>query len=286
MRKIYAFFTVALASCSNAYAQSPAQNLMPDGSHDMYVGLGILSRPLYEGAIKNKQTLMPVAQIQWSNGLFLAGMSAGWHLSNQFDVEYGPILTLEPNRTPSGTSNSIHVAYDSQSGLVGPESAGRTQIKSTNKLVGMDDLRTRLLMGGFYNRQLTSNLRFTNTFLAGAGNNKKGLRWTSDLRYHLKDIAPHHQLTFGIGVNLVNDAYAQSYFGVSDSEAGRSINPAYSASGGIKDYHADIFWNWNLSSAWLITSKLNVSRLQEVQASPLIDRKTNYSISTALAYRF
>lgn len=287
MNKTYLLLIATFGISSCAYAQSPAQNLMPDGSHDMYLGLGVLSRPLYEGANRTKRRMVPVMQMQWSNGVFVAGMSAGWHLSQTFDQEFGPIISLEPSRTASGTSGSIQVSGDSRNDVFFPESGVRNSSAQQNRLLGLDDIHTRLLVGGFYNYQLNSNLRQTNTLVFGAGNDQRGIRLSSDLRYHLKDALPHHQFTFGVGFTLINHAYANSYFGVSKLEADRSVNSSYSAHAGIKDVHTDIFWNWNLNSSWMITSKLNVNRLVgENRNSPLIERKANVSVSSAIAYRF
>jgi outer membrane protein len=287
MNKIYTFLIAALTLSVTAHAQSPAQNLMPDGSHDMYLGLGVMSRPVYEGAEHKKANVIPVMQMQWSNGAFLAGMSAGWHLSNQFNHEFGPLISLEANRTSSGLSNSIQTPANLQSSVVGPGLSDRAHFKASNKLLGLDDIRTRILYGGFYNYQLAENLRQTNTLLFGAGNNRQGLRLSSDLRYHVKDMFPHHQLTFGVGLTLVNQAYAQTYFGVSDIEAGRSVNEQFTTKAGVKDIHADIYWNWNLNSSWLITSKMNLSQLiNSAGRSPLVERKTNFTVSSAIAYRF
>lgn len=286
MKKIYLLLIATIGISGAAFAQSPAQNLMPDGSHDMYLGLGVLSRPMYEGADHNKRQAAPVLQMQWSNGVFVAGMNAGWHLSQSFDQEFGPMISVEPNRTASGTSNSIQMPNNMHTSVIGPGVVGRSGA-SQNRLIGMDDIRTRLLFGGFYNHQLGQNLRQTNTLLLGAGNDQRGIRLSSDLRYHMNDALPHHQFTFGTGFTLVNRAYANSYFGVSDLEAGRSINPSFSTRAGIKDLHADIFWNWNLSSSWMLTSKLNLTRLVgDSSNSPLVERKSNVSVSSAIAYRF
>ncbi|MBC3875607.1 MipA/OmpV family protein [Undibacterium flavidum] len=286
MKKIYSLIIATFIISSNAYAQSPAQNLMPDGSHDMYLGLGVVSRPLYEGANQTKRQAVPVMQMQWSNGVFVAGMSAGWHLSQTFDQEFGPIITMEPSRTANGTSGSIQMSGDIHSGIVDPNRVGLPHVQQ-NRLIGMDDIRTRLLFGGFYNYQLSGQLRQTNTLMFGAGNDQRGIRLSSDLRYHLRDALPHHQFTFGTGFTLVNRAYANSYFGVSELEADRSINLKFSTKAGIKDVHADVFWNWNLNSSWMVTSKLNVSRLVgDNRNSPLVERNTNVAISSAIAYRF
>jgi outer membrane protein len=317
MKKLFTFFLASLVFSNFSQAQTPAQNLMPDGSHDMYLGLGVMSRPVYEGAAHTKAHFIPVMQMQWSNGVFLAGMSAGWHLSNQPKHEFGPIISLEPNRTSSGISDSIQTPNSFPSDLGGDLSDTAALKMFGNKLAGLEKIPTRLLYGGFYNYQITSNLRQTNTLFLGAGNNQRGIRLKSDLRYQFKNLPAHHQFSLGMGVAIVNRAYAQSYFGVNKSQTTLdtvtftstiwdvqtnemisvdTISRAYVLDGtnkgfypraGIKDIHADIFWNWSLSSSWLVTSKVSLSQIVgSSRMSPLVERKTNMTVSSAIAYRF
>ena len=79
-------------------------------------------------------TALPVVQMQWSNGVFIAGMSAGMHLSDQAQQEYGPMLMLEGRRSPYGASTSA--------GSISNEIAPSSQI-SSNKLVDMDEVSVR-----------------------------------------------------------------------------------------------------------------------------------------------
>ena len=269
--------------CDVALAQTPTANLMPDGSHDMYIGVGAVSRPRYEGSSDNRVSALPVLQVQWSNGIFIAGMSAGMHLSEQSDQEFGPLLTFDAGRNVNGTGHGVACPRcEANPGITG----GVSKV-SSNKLEGMDDINPRILLGGFYNFQLAKNLRLTNNVLYGAGNQHRGLRWNSDLRYSLDDFAPHHQVTISLGVSLTNQAYNQAYFGVTQAEFLRSLNRSYTASAGVKDIHAELHWNWELSSTWLLTSALNVSRLNgSAAASPLVEKATGVTLSSALAYRF
>jgi outer membrane protein len=284
MKKLFTFILTSLAFSNLGHAQTPTQNLMPDGSYDTYLGLGVVLRPSYEGAEKYKRALLPVMQVQWSNGAFISGMSAGWHLSQQPQQDFGPLIMLEPSRSPSGLSNSIDPPRNLQSSIVGSEFDAA---KTSNKLIGLDNIQARLLVGAFYHYPLSENLRQTNVILFGAGNDKNGLRLSSDLRYSFPDLPAHHRVTLGIGLNIVNQAYAQSYFGISDAEAKRSLNRSFQPKAGVKDVHLDAYWNWNLSSSWLLTSKIQLGQLVgSTSDSPLVERRTNFTVSSALAYRF
>jgi hypothetical protein len=42
-------FLALSSACATTWAQTPATNPMPDGSRDMYVGLGVQSAPRWDG---------------------------------------------------------------------------------------------------------------------------------------------------------------------------------------------------------------------------------------------
>lgn len=272
------YFSLMLGACGSVMAQTPALNLMPDGSHDLYIGLGVESHPSYQGARETRVVALPVLQMEWSNGVFIAGASAGMHWSNQTQQEYGPMLLLEGRRSPYGTSTTA--------GSINNGIAQNNQVNG-NKLVGMDDINVRLLAGGFYNVAIADAWRLSNSLLYGAGNAHDGLRLNSDLRYQITAFVPHHTVSVSAGLVLVNQAYNQAYFGVRPAESVRSHNHIYTPSAGIKDVHADVHWNWALSSSWLLTSSLNFTRLNgSAVASPLVERASSVTVSSALAYRF
>ena len=93
--------------CDAAMAQTPAANLMPDGSHDMYIGVGAVSRPRYEGSSDHRVSALQVLQVQWSSGIFIAGMSAGMHLSERPGQEFGPLLAFEAGRNVNGSGQAV-----------------------------------------------------------------------------------------------------------------------------------------------------------------------------------
>jgi outer membrane scaffolding protein for murein synthesis (MipA/OmpV family) len=279
---------LALATaCSAAHAQTPAINPMPDGSRDMYVGLGAQSMPRYEGAESRKTRALPVLQVEWSNGIFVSGMTAGMHLSNRPGFEAGPLLAIQPGRDDGGRSAGVG-GVDSladQSFVLLP---GRVMPKtSDNRLSGMDEIHTRLLGGGFFNYYLAPQWRLTSSALWGAGNDRHGAIAELGVQRLALDLAPHHSLSMSAGVSLVNRDYNQAFFGVNFSEATRSGNSQYDAAGGLKDVHVAARWNWALSPGWLVTTHVQAQRLLgSAKDSPLVERPTNLTVSTALAYRF
>ncbi|MEW6023546.1 MAG: MipA/OmpV family protein [Pseudomonadota bacterium] len=277
------FSALALAVLtSSAAAQTPATNPMPDGSRDMYVGLGLASAARYEGAKHSERKLLPVLQVQWSNGVFVSGMSAGMHLSHNPQFEYGPLVELQPRRDESGKGGGID-GIEARYSLVALTVAALGE----NRLSGMTPVSTRLLGGGFLNYYLTPDWRLTGSLLYGAGNERDGARLDLGLQRLAMQVGAHHRISAGAGLSFVNANYNTAFFGVDRIDSLRSGNPVYRPGGGLKDGHVGVRWNWDLSPSWMLTSNLQVQRLAgDARRSPLVERPTNVTVSAALAYRF
>jgi outer membrane scaffolding protein for murein synthesis (MipA/OmpV family) len=96
-----------------------------------------------------------------------------------------------------------------------------------------------------------------------------------------------HRVSLSAGIGLVNRQYNESYFGVTAEESMRSRFDPWQPGGGLQDVHASVRWNWVLSPSWMLTSNLQAKRLLgDAGKSPLTERSTNVTVSTALAYRF
>lgn len=275
------------ASYGAASAQTPAINPMPDGSRDMYVGIGVQSAPRYEGAEKRKNRALPLLQVQWSNGLFISGMTAGMHLTSEPGLEAGPLLAVQPTRSESGDGGGAMGVGSATEPSFGPGSGVMRLHSSDNRLAGMGDIHTRLMGGGFFNYYLSPQLRLTSSVLWGAGNNHHGGIAELGVQRLAADLAPHHSLALSAGLTVVNRDYNQAFFGVTPYQSVASGNAIYTPGGGVKDVHLSARWNWALTPGWMITSNVQAVRLLgSAKNSPLVERPTNVTVSTALAYRF
>ena len=291
----YLFLAIA-GACSAVAAQTPATNPMPDGSRDMYIGIGAQSVPRYDGADDHRTLALPVLQVQWSNGIFVSGTSLGWHLSQSPSTEFGPMLTLAPRRDRDGVSfgvgsvgegsGSRMATTNIRGGFVPYNEAGEVAVD--NRLEHMDVIKRRVLPGGFFNYYLSPKLRLTNTLTYGSGRDHNGARLHTALQYMMEDVVPHHTVVLSAGVSLANRAYNETWFGVTKEEAERAGTKGYyRPGGGLLDVRAGVRWNWALSPNWMLTTGATVNRLAgDAKDSPLVERATNYSVSSALAYRF
>lgn len=286
------------AACAPVHARTPAVNLMPDGSRDMYVGLGFVSAPAYDGARRPRRMAVPVLQGEWSNGVFVSGMNAGIHLSDQPSLEFGPLLAVQARRSESGNGaalggaslNSMIVNTSSlapEGGEPVDQPGKNTRIAGPNRLSGMDVIGARLQAGAFVNLYLSPNVRLTNNVLAGAGKGSDGVIWNLGIQRVMTPSSPHHRVALAAGVSVVNRSYNTSFFGVTPDEAIRSGNRAYAPGAGLNGASAGVRWHWSLTPSWLLINNVQATRvLGEARKSPLVERPNGFVVSTALAYRF
>lgn len=277
-------FALALAAVSSAAcAQMPATNPMPDGSRDMYVGLGVASGPRYQGAQESERTALPVLQVQWSNGAFISGMRAGIHLSRAPQVEFGPLLELQPRRDATGEGDAIAGVGEVRINLVAMPMAAF----SDNRLAGMPAIERRVQGGGFLNYYLTPAWRFTGSLLYGAGNARNGTKLELGVQRLALEFGAHHRVALDAGVTVADRRYNTAFFGVSEMDSFTSGNAVFDAAGGLKDLRLGARWHWAWSPSWMLTSSVQATRLLgSARLSPLVERPTNLTVSTAIAYRF
>jgi MipA family protein len=271
-------------ACPSSRAETPTVNPMPDGSRDMYLGLGVQSAPRYDGTGVRQVRAVPVLQVEWSNGLFVSGLNAGWHLSNSPTLEYGPLLGVVPRRNSSGNGG----------GVVGIGNVGFTPVPGAEfrkgertGLDGMDDIGTRVQAGGFFNVYLDPQWRLTSSLLYGSGRERDGLRLQLDVQRLAMPIGERHQISLAAGVTAANRNDNQTYFGVTLEESLRSRFEMYTPGGGLQDAHLDARWNWAWSPSWMMTTDVRAKRLLgSASHSPLVERSSNLTVTTAIALRF
>lgn len=280
-------FALALAAVSSAAcAQTPTLNPMPDGSRDMYVGLGVVSAARHEGARGRERSALPVLQVQLSNGLFISGMRAGVHLSRAPQLEFGPLLELQPRRDAQGEGGElggIGSTGDSRSIMaVEPVAAD-----GGNRLAGMPVIHSRLQGGAFLHYYLTPAWRLSGSLLYGAGNARNGSKLELGVQRLALEPGAHHRLSLGAGLTLADRRYNTAFFGVGLEDAFASGLDPFDAAGGLKDAHLGARWHWAWSPSWMLASSVQATRLLgSTRRSPLVERPTNLTVSTAIAWRF
>jgi outer membrane protein len=249
---------VLLIVSSICQAQTPAAHILPDGSTDMYLGMSVGIGPAYEGSKTGWASWALDFQGQWSNGIFVSGSKIGMHLSEDPGIEYGPLVAWGGKRPQS----------------ISP------------KTDGLGDIYSAPSVGVFYNYMLPNNVQLTTDLLYGTGRDRGGIVFDFGARKFFR-VATHHGLSFWAGMTWANAEYTQVYYGITPQQALTSTLPTYTASANVLDMHAGVNWNWELSTSWLLNTRVYATHLMgSAVNSPLVERTDNFTVSTGLVYRF
>ena len=241
------------AIASPALAQSDA-TFMPEGSKNITLSATAALVQRAEGSSKMRLIVLPSASVQWSNGIFLEPGSLGMQLSGDGNLRYGPLL---------------HYGVKSQ--------RSDEPVQKT----GLD-----LQAGGFVNYRLLHNLGLHSRLLYGGSEDNRGVQLSVGTSFSTP-ITQHQGVSLSVGANLADQAYMQSYFGVTAQQAQVGHRPQYRAGGGLKNVYLTGGWNVELTHKYSLNSGINVSWLGNTPAaSPLTDSNQGTSFYTTLSYRY
>ncbi|NHZ79483.1 hypothetical protein F2P44_09360 [Massilia sp. CCM 8695] len=248
-----ATFTTLGACCLPAAAQSPTTQ-MPEGTTDVDISLIAALVQAKEGRSGMKAIVLPSISAQWSNGIFAEPGEVGMQLSEDPMLKYGPLLT-----------------YGARS--------HRGDDKDSKFQLGIE-------AGAFASYRLAHNIGFHSNVLYGGSDDHGGVRLNLGANYSMR-LGTHQSLNAGVGMNVVNHSYMQSYFGISPAQAARSGKPVYRAGGGVKDAYLSLRWNIDLSTKYALSSGMVASRLMgNALDSPLVDTRSSTAVFTVLTYHW
>lgn len=251
MKSICLILTAAIA-CP-ALAQSDT-TFMPEGSKDISLSATAALVPRAEGSSGMRLIVLPSASALWSNGVFLRPGGLGMQLSSDGNLRYGPLLNY---------------------GIKSQRSDDPTQ-----------KTRLDLQAGGFVNYQLLHNLGFSSRLLYGGSFDNRGVQLDVGASFSTP-ITQHQAVSLSAGASVVDQAYMQSYFGVTAEQARVGRRPEYHAGGGLKSVYVAAGWSVELTHKYSLFSGVSISRLGDTPAaSPLTNSNQSFGIYSTLSYHY
>ena len=198
--------------CIACLLQAPAwaqddEGLIPEGSVDVVVSAAVGSRPSEPGSKERTAFVLPQFFAEWSNGVFIDGLTAGIKLSRDPLLQYGPLVALGmgPERAEGGSG-------------------------------GM-----RPAFGAFIDYTPLHQLHLHAHAVAPSLGRGRGVLLSMNAGTHTMPV-PHHGLAAHIGVNLADAGYLRSEFGTAGHQPSGGVRDVF---GGVR-WHWEISRKYRL----------------------------------------
>jgi len=245
-----------LLACAGMPALAdPTHMMMPEGSSDVFLSLAAVWSPRSIGSADNVVGVAPLISAQWANGVFINMNKVGMHLSEQSNIQYGPLISPTRSRVTTYTPE-------------GPQTKNRLTPE----------------IGGFFNYGIARGLGLTSQLMYGGSSDHRGVRM--HLGGHLwMPVASHHAMGIVTGVTLANRSALQADFGITPQQAG--TGPTHEVSSGLRDAAVSLNWRWEVNHKTTLHSWIAAQRLLgSAGASPRLEQRSGTSVVTMVTYRY
>jgi MipA family protein len=236
------------------------QGLMPPSREKWKVtlGVGAAAEPNYLGSSHYRAAPIPLVSVAYDDLLFVGPQGIGVNVVSWHGLRAGPVLGMEYGR---------------------PESRDQ-------HLRGVGDISPSLAGGGFISYSagpysLVGSLRQAIT------HSDHGL--VGRVAFNYKRVIDQGRFIVAAGpeIDLVNGAYANTWFGVSEEQSARSGLPVYHAHGGVRDVGVNGSVTYRCSKHIMLRSFVDLRELVgSIQDSPIVQRRTQFLAGAGVAYHF
>lgn len=231
---------------------------------DVSLGAGAAFTPTFEGSDRYHVLPVPMLSVTYKDMLSLNsnGLNAYWRAD---DLRIGAGLTYNAGRADSKDDGLFSNGDD--------------------RLRGMGDIDAALGLKAFASYRLWMvDLSAAATKYTGDDNDGVVVDLGIALPYKLTDqltVTPH------AGATWANEAYMQTFFGVTSTQATNSGFARYDADAGFKDIRVGIDANYRLDEHWFLSVSTDVKRLVgDAAESPISFSDTGVTAAAMVGYRF
>lgn len=211
------------------------------------LGAGALYQPKYEGSNQYKAAPLPMLMISYRDLVFLRGPMLGanavtWNGPRPSDkLQIGPLVRYQNGRDQDDSS----------------------------ALNGMGDIDAAIELGGFITYS-TGPWSAGLTLFRDVSGSHDGTTAKLSAGNRLP-LAPKWMLRSEIATTWADDAYTETFFGVTAAQSSRSGLRQYQTEGGFKDAGLTLDLDYSLTDHWGITTRLGYKRLLgDAADSPLV----------------
>ena len=264
--------SVALASPVMAYQSVSA---VAEGGKG-FVGLGVISKPDYEGSDENKTLVAPFGKYVWASGRHVnLGGSGGSESAGRVSLN---LITRD-------TSESLTFGPLLQYRLKRDDDVDNRQVKRMKEVDAATELGAFV---GFRTGPLSAELSFS----ADVSDEHDGYVVYLKGDYELMKSAKF-LLSMGVDSSWADSNYMETYFGVDAKNVGTSGLTFYKPDSGFKDIGLNLTGVYFFNKTWGIAANTSYTRmLNDAEDSPLVEGrqgvgdKNQLSAVLAVTYSF
>jgi MipA family protein len=272
--------TAALFCAAICHAQTPA-TATPASPWSVSLGLGVAAGSEYEGGSKRVTGVVPDLDIRYktanwgSFGIGAKSRGASWTIIDKDEYSFGIAIGGDTGRVDNKDGSLFR--------------------PGSKRLQGMGSIDSGLEYGVF--GHVTLGVPLSLQIMRGSGDGKpKGAdlkidghggvhaTFAAEIPWKVNDA-----LSFSLSPHLVwaNQAYTQTYFGVTAAQSARSGFKAYNAKGGVKTVGVSIGGNYAFTKNWSLNAGVSLDQLRgDAAKSPIVQKKSLNSASLGIAYTF
>jgi len=245
-----------LLACAGApVLADPTHMMMPEGSSDVYLSLAAVWSPRRLGSADNEFGVVPLISAEWANGVFINLNRIGMHLSQQSNMQYGPLISPTRSRVTTYTPD-------------GPKTKGRFTPE----------------IGGFFNYSIAHGIGVTSQMMYGGSSDLRGMRVHLGGHFWMP-VGSHHAVGIVTQASLANRSSLQADFGITAQQAG--AGPTHEVRSGLRDAALSLRWRWDVNHKTTLTSWIEGHRyLGSAGASPRLEQRSGTSVVTMVTYRY
>lgn len=261
-------------------AQAQSGDHQPPYGFSGRIGLGVASMSTYVGSPEARPMVFP--------NLALSYRTRDWGT-----VEFGQLgLTWSP--LEAGPFRfSLVAQYDP--GRKTKDVSAADPTPGDKRLAGMGDVKSSVLAGvgvGYGPVMIVARKSLSDQ------NGGKGAQLDLTIN-HGWELSDRLSLHFGLGASMANQAYMQTYFGVTAAQAAATSFTVYTPSSGLYKVEGNVGAEYSMTANWKLQGNLSIYRLTDrAKASPIVGRRDDVlaklpdehgfggSVALSVAYAF
>ena len=228
---------------------------VPKEEGSLAVGPSLWSFPAYPGGRQLKFMLLPGIDMYSTSGVFVStDNGVGWNLSGRDDLQAGVRLWMQLGRKPGDST----------------------------RLNGTEAIGPRLEKAGFVNYAPYDFLLLQSSVRYGSGVRGDGL--LAELAASIgAPLGANGTLAFSLGSTWANQAYRQSYFGLTEEQALRSNRSSWQMHSGMQDTNFGLSAEYRLDPQWRLSGQWTRARLLgDAARSPITESSIQSMLSVTL----